>query len=238
MSRRRIAYATAIAALMAGAILAAPTAAARFNPKPPAPKTLAVERAAYIAPVTDASVVFIRTDGGFGSGFYIGDGLIVTAAHVLDGRKSAYIKTEDGRVGVATPIAIDEERDVAVMRTDRRNILAAEVDCDAVAVGTPITSFGMPLGIEFVAAYGKIAKSTQKGEGLGREYYVTDMTTVMGQSGGPVFAGGKVIGVTSAVMTAALRSGKGYVPTLVGFGFVVPSSVVCEMVAGLEGEGV
>ena len=242
MSRRRIAYATAIAALMAGAILAAPTAAARFNPKPPAPKTLAVERAAYIAPVTYLAAVKITRPNGLGSGFHIGSGLVVTAAHVVSGAKTVSIKDAQGKTGMAEIVAIDEANDVAVMRT-RHKMLATEIDCGTVDVGSDILAVGMPLGQEFITSYGRIAGAPR--DLHGRKVYVTDMTTIMGQSGSGVWSGGRVIGVTSAAMVAPfelvgrdVKEGNGiYAQSVVGFGYVVPSSVACALVAGLEGEG-
>lgn len=234
--RRHLLFASAF--LVGAAALLTPTAAAYIRPANPKPTTIAVERLSPTVAVTDAAAVLIRRPNGMGSGFYIGNGLVVTAAHVVSGAQTVSIKTEDGRVSSARVVAIDEARDVAIMRTGRRGMLAAEVDCGAVPVGTPIVSYGNPLGLEFVAAYGKIAGAPRKVGG--RLSYVTDMTTVMGQSGSAVFANGKVIGVTSAVMTAPLqvpgREGV-YVPSLVGFGYVVPSTLVCEMIAKLDAEG-
>ncbi len=241
MTRRRLGILALLATAAGAAVLFTPTAAAYIAGKPtPAPTTIAVERLAATVPVTDMAAVLIKRPSGMGSGFYIGNGLVVTAAHVVKGAKTVSIKTEDGRISSARIILIDEDKDVAIMRTGRRGMLAAEMNCNDVPVGTPIVSHGNPLGLEFVASYGTIAGAPRTMNG--KSYYVTDMTTVMGQSGSGVWADGKVVGVTSAVMTAPLELvGKIgpdagiYSRSIVGFGFVVPSSVVCEMLAGLEG---
>jgi serine protease Do len=201
-----------------------------------------VERAVYAAPVTEDAALLIKRPGSLGSAVYIGHGRIVTAAHVVAGAEVVSLKSSDGRVSSATVVAIDEKTDLAILQTDMR-LLPADLSCAAVPVGTPIVAIGNPLGQEFVSAYGRIAGAARPIDG-GRLMYVTDMTTVMGQSGSGVFADGKVIGIVSAVMLAPLqipgRDGV-YVPSLVGFGYVVPSTLVCEMLAKLdagEGEGV
>lgn len=216
--------------------LAVPTASAYINPPMPAAKTLMVERAAYSVPVTDAATLLIKTEDGLGTGFHVGNGRIVTAAHVVKGYDVVTIKTYDGRVATAKVVAIDEAQDLAVLVTIL-HMMQAEIDCRPASVGDAIMAIGNPMGQEFVSAFGRIAGAPR--ELHARSVYVTDMTTVMGMSGGPVFRDGKVIGVTSAVMLAPLKNGESYVPTIISFGFVVPSAGVCEMLDSVgDGEGV
>lgn len=154
------------------------------------------------------------------------------------GAKVVSLKSADGRISSATVMAVDEKADLAILQTDMR-LLAADLFCAPVPVGTPIVAIGNPQGVEFVSAYGRIAGAARE-VATSRLVYVTDMTTVMGQSGSGVFADGKVVGIVSAVMLAPLqvpgRDGV-YVPSLVGFGYVVPSTLVCEMIAKLGAAG-
>lgn len=226
MRFRRTLYGIALLAISAAAFFA-PEAAAFIKPNTPAPLTLAVERVSYTAPVTDAATVLIQRPGSKGTGFHIGGGRIITAAHVVDGARTVSIKSYDGRISSATVVMVDAGADIAFLETKMR-LLAAELSCDMVPVGEPITSIGNPLGQEFITAFGRIA-GEPRAVSTGRSVYVTDITTVMGQSGSAVFARGKVIGVISAVMVAPMRLGDNYVPSLVGFGYVVPSPLVCEM---------
>ena len=217
----------AVAALAVAVVLFTPTAAAYIFPVTPPAKTVMVEAA-----------LLIKRPMSIGSAVYIGHGRIVTAAHVVAGAEVVSLKSSDGRVSSATVVAIDEKTDLAILQTNMR-LLPADLSCAAVPVGTPIVAIGNPLGQEFVSAYGRIAGAARP-VATSRLVYVTDMTTVMGQSGSGVFADGKVIGIISAVMLAPLqipgRDGV-YVPSLVGFGYVVPSTLVCDMLAKLDAEG-
>lgn len=228
----------AVAALAVAAVLFTPTAAAYMFPPMPAALTTMVEHSTYRAAVTEDAALLIRRPNSLGSAVHIGNGRIITAAHVVSGAKVVSLKSSDGRISSATVVAIDEKTDLAILQTNMR-LLPANLSCAAVPVGTPIVAIGNPLGQEFVSAYGRIAGKARP-VATSRLVYVTDMTTVMGQSGSGVFADGKVVGIVSAVMLAPLqvpgRDGV-YVPSLVGFGFVVPSSLVCEMLAKLDVEG-
>lgn len=235
-------YAAAILAVSVAAGCLVQSAAAYMNPLPKRPATIAVERLSKSVPVTDMAVVKITRPNGLGTGFHIGGGRIVTAAHVISGAKTVSLKMEDGRITSARVVVVDEKNDVAILQSPHKAMLAAELNCGSVPIGTAVVSVGHPMGLEFVTVYGTIAGKPQ--EVGGRQAYITDMTTIMGQSGSAVWADGRVIGVTSSVMIAPLEL-IGNVPpdagvysrSIVGFGFVVPSSVVCEMVAAVSEGG-
>ncbi|MBC7148979.1 MAG: trypsin-like peptidase domain-containing protein [Rhizobium sp.] len=251
-TRRKTTAFIALTAALAAAVALTPTAAAYVFPPIPAAQTLMVERLASHVPTTDAATVLIKTKTGLGTGFNVGNGRIVTAAHVVKGSDTVTIKTYDGRVATAKVVAFDEAQDLAVLVTIL-HMLSAEMDCTIANVGDPIMAIGNPMGQEFVSSFGRIAGAPRelrasKDVLVARSVYITDMTTVMGQSGGPVFHEGRVIGVVSAVMLAPLElpgqdkdaEKKIYTSTVIGFGFVVPSAGVCKMLADLpaEGEGV
>lgn len=184
-------------------------------------------------PVTSEAAVKITTATGHGSGVHIGRGYIVTSAHVIKGNAVVSVKTEDGKTAAATILWSDAVHDIALLRTPLA-MPAADMSCTTEKVGTTVMAVGNPMGQEFVSAFGHIASAARELPGLKR-VMVTDMTVVMGQSGGPVFAGDKLVGIMAAVMLAPLQSGVDqngaaqYVPSLVGFGYVVPSSTVCEL---------
>ena len=178
-------------------------------------------------PATESATVKIFPASGHGSGVHIGDGFIVTAAHVVGDEKEVQVKAKGGAFNKADVLWVNKAHDIALLRTSSAGLGAAHLSCRTVKIGDPITAYGNPLGIEFVAAYGKIAGEPRK-TGPWNTVYVTDITTVMGQSGGPVFGSdGDLIGITVGVMAAPI----GFSGSLVGYGFVVPSTAVCELLA-------
>lgn len=178
-------------------------------------------------PATESSLVKVQLKQGHGSGVHIGNGFIVTAAHVVKGVTTVTLKTKDGKTRPADVLWANTDYDIALLRTDDTKLAAASLDCRIAPEGATIISYGNPLQVEFAAAYGHIAGSPRK-FGPWHSVFVTDITTVMGQSGGPVFdEGGKLIGITVGVMGAPL----GFSMSLVGYGFVVPSRSVCDLLA-------
>ncbi|NTA48123.1 trypsin-like peptidase domain-containing protein [Agrobacterium tumefaciens] len=200
--------------LVALFVLVAATSAAAYTllPEPP-------------VPATESATVKVFPSNGHGSGVHIGDGFIVTAAHVVGQEKTVQVKGKNGPTRKADVLWVNTAHDIALLRTSSDGLGAARLACRAVKAGDPIVSYGNPLKIEFVAAYGKIAGEPREA-GPWKSVYVTDITTVMGQSGGPVYAdGGDLIGITVGVMAAPI----GASGSLVGYGFVVPSTAVCEL---------
>lgn len=181
---------------------------------------------------TETTVVKVILKNGHGSGVSIGNGYFLTAAHVADGNKTVTLKTKDGKTRKADVLWINAAYDIALLRSDDLSIPAAALSCNVAPAGETIISYGNPLMVEFVAAYGKIAGEPRK-MGLWQSVFITDTTTVMGQSGGPVFsADGRLIGITVGVMAAPL----GFSASLIGYGFVVPSSEICGLLARSEGQ--
>lgn len=181
-------------------------------------------------PVTSGYSVKILVGQGHGSGTHIGDGYIVTAAHVVGDKKTVVIKTNNGRRRYAKVLWSNNEYDIAFLRTGEEGMATAHLSCRTLHTGDTIRADGNPLNLEFVSSSGKIsgdARPTEKHKNA----YITDMTTVMGMSGGGVFdANGDLVGVTSAVAIAPIQTGpKAWAPSLTGFGMVVPSYEVCAL---------
>lgn len=216
------------AAAVLGAIIAAsaPTAFAALN-TPPKP-VFVPERTSYIKPIpaTEDAAVRINLDGGLGSGVSIGKGYIVTAAHVVAGQKEVKVTSRLGKESPAAVLWVNADYDIALLRT-KASLPAAEIDCNTAHVGSTISTVGNPLGIEFISSFGRIAGAPREMAPKWRSAFVTDLTVIMGNSGGPVFSdAGRLVGIVVGVLGVPNEAGaKSYL----GLSMVVPSSVVCEL---------
>ena len=142
-----------------------------------------------------------------GTGFYIGSGersrYLVTAAHVIARATDIDIVTEKAERHPATIVAVDIQRDIAVLRTDleRRPISLRPSDPavgeHACAIGN---SFGLGLGIScgVVSAIHR----TDVGFNAIEDFVQTDAAINPGGSGGAlVDAEGRLIGMIDGIFT-------------------------------------
>lgn len=195
-------------------------------PAPPSANT--VEVAKRVLPAT----VMIQAGRGTGSGFLIDrDGRIVTNNHVVadatDGSRIRVIFS-DGRRQSAVLVGRSPSYDIAVIRVSGvASVQPIELgDSDQIQVGESVIAVGSPLGLPGTVTQGII--SAQNRPVMVSENAAADSPTAYinaiqtdapinpGNSGGPlVDAGGRVIGVNSAILTfAASRN--------IGLGFAIP----------------
>ena len=181
-----------------------------------------------------SSVVMVKDGGGHGSGVHIGNGYILTAAHVVGSKSVLELKMADGRVTSADVLWSNSEYDIALMRTSAFIPSSSHVQCRAPAVGEEISTIGSPIQFEFVSAFGHVASDPRQ-YGKWKSVSVTDMTVVMGQSGAPVFDNrGNVVGIVVGVAVFPAPAGFALVPSLTGYGIVVPSADICTLLAAGE----
>lgn len=176
------------------------------------------------------SVVMITSDSGRGTGFYIGDGYVITAAHVVANQADYKIETQENDVFSVEIIEKFTEYDVAVLKLDviPSYLVSVDMTCQDPEIGTELHSVGNPQVLEFAHVWGKV--SYPRIDDLFDRFkrvFVVDMTIVPGQSGAPLFNdNGKVEGIISSVMIHAINA---QAPNIVGYGYGIPSSVICEL---------
>lgn len=181
------------------------------------------------APPKAASIVKVVRPMGHGSGVHVGGGFFLTAAHVIDDAKTVSLKTSDNKTLPAEVLWRNVDYDIALLRAKPDGIAVSKLACRTVGDSEIIKASGNPLSLEFVSVYGHISGKARE-LAPWKSVYVTDLTTVMGMSGGPTFdERGEVIGITVGVAPAPLKYGNGWVPSLTGFGMVVPSAEVCRL---------
>lgn len=179
------------------------------------------------APVPLAgSVVYLGDARGHGSGVHLGNGYILTAAHVVRDEATMDVTTDSGVTIKGTVLWSNKAHDVALMRADVP-ARPAPLACREAVPGEDITIAGNPNDLKFIRTYGRVGGEARE-YGPWKRVFVADATIIPGVSGGPTFdARGNVIGVNVGVMLVSA----GYGASLARLGYVVPASVVCMLMA-------
>ncbi|NOY30236.1 MAG: trypsin-like serine protease, partial [Planctomycetes bacterium] len=162
------------------------------------------------------SVVNVSTRSGRaqgeGSGVIVdAEGYIVTNHHVVDGVRTVEIQLSDGRRGTASVVGIDPLVDVAVLKTNLDNLVAAKWgDSDELSVGETVWALGSPFGLQRSVTFGILSAKGRRGisgrrgrarSSVYQEFLQTDAAVNPGNSGGPlVNVRGEIIGINTAII--------------------------------------
>lgn len=141
---------------------------------------------------------------GRGTGVVIGDGLILTAKHLVtplhrDGA-FACVTLKDGTVGNVVRWAADPNSDIAVLRVDVNTPCVAELaDREYQRPGDQVWVIGNPFGIQWTVSAGIVSRTYDFDEEHGS--FMVDAPLNPGNSGSPIFdRSGRVIGVATAII--------------------------------------
>ncbi len=151
------------------------------------------------------SVVHISVEteyGGWqGSGVYIGDGMILTAGHVVEGAKSFTVTFEDGCVYESEKFYKEEVSDVGfILLGSSVCHIPVSFDNRGLIRGETVWVLGSPYGTEFLftVSQGIISNTTLTCDGFfgDKPLFMTDAASYPGNSGGPVVdSDGEIIGI-------------------------------------------
>jgi S1-C subfamily serine protease len=132
-----------------------------------------------------AAVVVIFNGEGGGSGFYIADGYVLTARHVVGSAKYVKVKLADGKEVVGEVVREDGVRDVALLKTESLPLSPFRLHLVEPQIGTTVFAIGSPLGQELAGSLTKGVISGSRNLG-GASYLQSDVTVNPGNSGGPL----------------------------------------------------
>ena len=161
------------------------------------------------------------------------DGLVVTNNHVIAGADEVKVVLHDGREAMAAVIGTDPATDLAVLRIEASDLVAAAFgDSDESEVGDWVIALGSPFGLSQTVTTGIVSALGREGVGLARfeNYIQTDAAINPGNSGGPLAnIHGEVVGINTAISSAAGGND--------GIGFAIPSRMVGRIVNDLVDDG-
>lgn len=176
-------------------------------------------------------------DGGHGSGVYIGNGIVVTAAHVAKGQKFVNLKLDNGTVQSAEVLWVNEAYDVAGLKPLRPgDMRASQLACRAPHRGEVVVTAGSPGSENDLYIPGTIV-GNERESGNWKSVVVAAMPATGGISGGAVFdTYDNVVGITVGGMLgiAAFNEDGTFDLSQTGLSYIVPGNVICDLL-GREG---
>ena len=137
------------------------------------------------------------------------EGLIMTAAHVVQVADEVTVRFLDGREVVAGVVSSSITADVALLRIDPvpDNLAVAELgDSDLVSPGDQVFVIGAPYGVDHTLTAGYLSGRRKPREICDPlqpiEFLQTDAAINRGNSGGPLCSlDGKVVGIVSHILS-------------------------------------
>jgi len=185
-----------------------------------------VEIATIQEVIPDSGPAKRTREGGRGSGFLVSsDGIVMTAAHVVQMADDVAVRWANGEVCKAHVVSSNPNADVAIIRAesvpDSLEPLTL-ADSDLARVGDQVFIIGAPMNYDHSLTVGHISARRTPKDLFGGiepvELLQTDAAINEGNSGGPMFnMDGEVIGVVSHILS---KSGGSQ-----GLGFVITSNL-------------
>lgn len=180
----------------------------------------------------DAVVLIVnKGKGGMGTGFFIGDNIIVTNYHVVDGNKDIEIKTEKGNKFYAAEIVkSDEFADIAIVKIKdwedfiKNNTYIPLEFNNSYRQLDDVYAIGHPWSLTWSISKGVISAEVRFAP-VPKFLLQTDAHVYQGNSGGPLLnQNGEVIGINSNMLA---NEGGSY-------GLAIPSILIQKVLNDLE----
>ena len=203
----------------------------RINGQPPAQTPQTPQQIAKSALASTVLIVMEEANGksiSSGSGFFIGQGIIATNLHVVEGVFRGYVK----RVGIDKTyriegiVGMDTRQDLALIKVADVGSPALPIGkSDKVQVGESVYVAGNPIGfLEGTFSNGIVSGVREFRVGSQRIQITAPISE--GSSGGPVLnSKGEVIGVAVSTITAGQN-----------LNFVIPSNYLSELLNKVSGQ--
>ncbi len=181
------------------------------------------EPVAAVAEAVAPTVVQIETTMGLGSGvIYDPDGLVLTAAHVVEGSTAVTVRLADGTSRDGTVVGTDTDSDIGVVVIDGGGdgLPVAVLADSAPSVGDLAVAVGSPFALDQTVTSGIVSAVDRPAPAGGPSVGTiqTDAPINPGNSGGPLAnRAGEIIGIASYIQTQTGGN--------IGLGFAIPIDI-------------
>ena len=181
------------------------------------------EPVAAVADAVAPTVVQIETTTGLGSGvIYDPDGLVLTAAHVVEGSDTVTLRLADGTSRDGTVLGTDTESDIGVVAIDGggADLPVAVLADEAPDVGDLAVAVGSPFALDQTVTSGIVSALDRPAPAGGPSVGTiqTDAPINPGNSGGPLAnRDGEIIGIASYIQSQTGGN--------IGLGFAIPIDI-------------
>lgn len=159
---------------------------------------------------------------GVGTGVIVSsDGYILTNNHVVEQADEITVTLSDERRLEAKIVGTDKPTDLAVLKVDATNLVAAKLgDSSQLEVGDWVLAIGSPFRLDQTVTAGIVSATGRANVGIAQyeDFVQTDAAINPGNSGGPLVSlKGEVVGIATAI---ASKTGGN-----MGIGFAIPSNM-------------
>ncbi|MGB7988649.1 MAG: Do family serine endopeptidase [Candidatus Methylophosphatis roskildensis] len=164
---------------------------------------------------------------GLGSGVIVSpDGYVLTNNHVIDAADEIEVALQDGRKLRARTVGMDPESDLAVLKIQSDEKLAAVsfAPAGSVHVGDVALAIGNPFGVGQTVTMGIVSAMGRTALGINtfEDFIQTDAAINPGNSGGAlVDSNGNLIGINTAIYSGSGGS--------LGIGFAIPVTLASNV---------
>jgi serine protease Do len=156
-------------------------------------------------PRFDSVVAVYNPEQGMGSGFYVRSNIVMTNYHVVEQHPIVELKLYDRRETFGQVIAKDVRLDLALIKVQTRGRPVEFFRGKDVRPGDTVEAIGHPQRKLFSVTRGIVSAIRKHGSDMSNDggrgdkvlYIQTDADINHGNSGGPLFLGNKVVGITT-----------------------------------------
>ncbi|OKI18717.1 signal protein PDZ [Saccharothrix sp. CB00851] len=171
-----------------------------------------------------------------GSGVVFRSDVVVTNQHVVGEQQDVVVEYADGQQSPGEVLATDEVTDLAVVRTERKDLPVPEYREELPRPGDPVLALGSPLGFENTVTAGIVSGLRREIPGSAAQTRAlvdliqTDAPISPGNSGGALLdTAGRVVGINEAYIPPAAGA--------VSLGFAIPAATAVDVAEQLLDDG-